>query len=99
MHQMINPILVFAATFDTDVKIAIMYLFLYYPTMSCNDIVRLTGEKKESVITSLWRLQMDTIVVNHIDDERHCYYSLTSSGTASLKVFSQIADFSDCCLK
>ena len=96
---MMNPILVFAATFDTDIKIAIMYLFLYYPTMSCNDIVRMTGEKKENVITSLWRLQRDTIVVNHTEDDRYCYYSLTSSGTASLKVFSEIADFSDHCLK
>ena len=43
---MIDPILIFAATFDTDIKIAIMYLFLYYPTMSCNDIVLMTGEKK-----------------------------------------------------
>lgn len=91
---MINPILVFAAIFDTDSKIAIMYLFLHYSTLTCNDIVHLTGEKKEKVITSLWRLQMDTIVVNHVEDDRRCHYSLTSSGTASLKVFSQIADFS-----
>jgi DNA-binding HxlR family transcriptional regulator len=96
---MINPILVFTATFDTDIKIAIMYLFLYYPTMSCQDIVRLTGEKKENIITSLWRLQMDTIVVNHVEDDRNTYYSLTSSGTDSLKVFSQIANFSSQCLK
>jgi hypothetical protein len=53
MRAMIDPLLVFATIFDTDIKIAIMYLFLYYPTMSCNDIVRLTGEKKESVITSM----------------------------------------------
>ena len=96
---MIDPILIFAATFDTDIKIAIMYLFLYYPTMSCNDIVRMTGEKKENVVSNLWRLQMDTIVVNHIEDDRKYYYSLTNSGTASLKVFSEIADFSDRCLK
>jgi hypothetical protein len=99
MQVMIDPLLVFAATFDTDIKIAIMYLFLCYPTMSCNDIVLMTGEKKENVITSLWRLQMDTIVVNKIEDDRNCYYSLTSSGTASLKVFSEMADFSDRCLK
>ena len=99
MQVMIDPLLVFAATFDTDIKIAIMYLFLCYPTMSCNDIVLMTGEKKESVVTSLWRLQMDTIVVNKIEDDRNCYYSLTSSGTASLKVFSEIADFSERCLK
>ena len=99
MQVMIDPILIFAATFDTDIKIAIMYLFLYYPTMSCNDIVRMTGEKKENVVSNLWRLQMDTIVVNQLEGDRHCYYSLTSSGTASLKVFSEIADFSDRCLK
>lgn len=91
---MIDPLLVFATIFDTDIKFAIMYLFLYYPSMSCNDIVRMTGEKKENVITSPWRLQMDKIV-----DDRNCNYSLTSSGTASLKVFSEIADFSDHCLK
>ena len=96
---MIDPLLVFATIFDTDIKFAIMSLFLYYPSMSCNDIVRMTGEKKENVITSLWRLQMDTIVVNQIEDDRNCYYSLTSSGTASLKVFSEMADFSDRCLK
>lgn len=96
---MIDPLLVFATIFDTNIKFAIMSLFLYHPTMSCNDIVRMTGEKKEIVITSLWRLQMDTIVVNQIVDDRNCYYSLTSSGTASLKVFSEIADFSDRCLK
>lgn len=96
---MIDPILIFAATFDTDIKIAIMYLFLYYPTMSCNDIVRMTDEKKENVIASLWGLQADTILVNYIDDERKCCYSLTSCGTASLKVFSQIADFSSYFLK
>jgi hypothetical protein len=99
MQVMIDPILIFAATFDTDIKIAIMYLFLYYPTMSCNDIVRMTGEKKENVVSNLWRLQMDTIVVNQLEGDRHCYYSLTSSGTASLKVFSEIADTSDRCLK
>lgn len=47
MQVMIDPLLVFAATFDTDIKIAIMYLFLCYPTMSCNDIVLMTGEKKK----------------------------------------------------
>ena len=99
MHQMITPIVVFTTTFNTDIKIAIMYLFLYYPTMSCNDIVRMTGEKKENVVSNLWRLQMDTIVVNQLEGDRHCYYSLTSSGTASLKVFSEMADFSDRCLK
>lgn len=96
---MIDPLLIFVTIFDTDIKIAIMYLFLCYPTISCNDIVRMTGEKKEKVVTSLWRLQMDTIVVNHIEDDRNCYYTLTSSGTASLKVFSEIADFSARCLK
>ncbi|OUL07336.1 hypothetical protein B0533_14510 [Sedimentibacter sp. SX930] len=94
-----DPLLIFVTIFDTDIKIAIMYLFLCYPTMSCNDIVRMTGEKKEKVVTSLWRLQMDTIVVNHIEDDRKYYYSLTNSGTASLKVFSDLADFSDRCLK
>ena len=96
---MIDPLLVFATIFDTDIKFAIMSLFLYYPSMSCNDIVRMTGEKKENVVSNLWRLQMDTIVVNQIVDDRNCYYSLTSSGTASLKVFSEMADFSDRCLK
>ena len=67
MQVMIDPLMVFATIFDTDIKIAIMYLFLYYPTMSCNDIVRLTGEKKENVVSSLWRLQMDTIVVNQME--------------------------------
>jgi len=96
---MIDPVLVFATIFDTDIKIAIMYLFLYYPTMSCNDIVRLTGEKKENVVRCLWRLQADTIVIKQMKGDRQCYYSLMSSGTASLKVFSEIADFSDRCLK
>ena len=64
MHQMITPIVVFTTTFNTDIKIAIMYLFFYYPTMSCNDIVRMTDEKKENVIASLWGLQSDTILVN-----------------------------------
>jgi hypothetical protein len=99
MRVMIDPLLVFATIFDTDIKIAIMYLFLYYPTMSCNDIVRLTGEKKESVITSLWRLQVDTIVVNQMEGDRQGYYSLTNSGTASLKIFSEAANVSDQCLK
>ena len=99
MHQMITPIVVFTTTFNTDIKIAIMYLFFYYPTMSCNDIVRMTDEKKENVIASLWGLQADTILVNYIDDERKCCYSLTSCGTAILKVFSQIADFSSYFLK
>ena len=96
---MIDPLLVFATIFDTDIKFAIMSLFLYYPSMSCNDIVRMTGEKKENVVSNLWRLQMDTIVVNQLEGDRHCYYSLTRSGTASLKVFSEMADFSDRCLK
>ena len=99
MQVMIDPLLVFATIFDTDIKIAIMYLFLYYPTMSCNDIVRLTGEKKENVASSLWRLQVDTIVVNQMEGDRQCYYSLTSSGTASLKIFSEAANVSDHCLK
>ena len=96
---MIDPLLVFATIFDTDIKIAIMYLFLYYPTMSCNDIVRLTGEKKENVVRSLWRLQVDTIVVNQMEGDRQCYYSLTSSGTNSLKIFSEAANVSYQCLK
>ena len=96
---MIDPLLVFATIFDTDIKFAIMSLFLYYPTMSCNDIVRMTGEKKENVITSLWRLQMDTIVVNQMEGDRQCYYYLTSNGTASLKIFSEAVNVSDHCLK
>ncbi|OUL07739.1 hypothetical protein B0533_12145 [Sedimentibacter sp. SX930] len=43
---MIDPLLVFATIFDADIKFAIVSLFLYYPSMSCNDIVRMTGEKK-----------------------------------------------------
>lgn len=96
---MIDPLLVFATIFDTDIKFAIMSLFLYYPSMSCNDIVRMTGEKKENVITSLWRLQMDTIVVNKMEGDRQCYYSLTNNGTASLKIFSEAANVSGQCLK
>lgn len=96
---MIDPILIFAATFDTDIKIAIMYLFLYYPTTERNDIVRMTGEKKENVVSNLWRLQMDTIVVNQLEGDRHCYYSLDEQWNSQLKVFSEMADFSDRCLK
>ena len=96
---MIDPLLVFATIFDTDIKITIMYLFLYYPTMSCNDIVRLTGEKKENVASSLWRLQVDTIVVNQMEGDRQCYYSLTSRGTASLKIFSEAENVSNQCLE
>ncbi|CZR09592.1 hypothetical protein [Trichococcus ilyis] len=91
---MVDPVLVFAAIFDTDLKIAIMYLFLLYPTMSCNDIIRLTGAEKETVIASLWRLQVDMIVVNHIADNRSCSYSLTESGTSSLRVFRELEKFS-----
>jgi len=96
---MINPILVFAGIFDTDSKIAIMYLFLHYSTLTCNDIVHMTGEKKEKVVTSLWRLQMDTIVVNHVTDDKNCQYTLTESGMASLKVFGHIAAYSHHYLK
>ena len=99
MDQMINPLLVFTEIFDTDIKIAIMYLFFLHPTLNCTDIIRSTGEKKEKVIMSLWRLQMDSIVVNNMADDKNCQYSLTENGTASLKVFGQIAAYSQHYLK